>query len=451
MMRLAAQWNLAWRNLGRNRRRNALGVLTIGVSIASVCLVSAQGYRVERFLTVNAAYNNYFGYVSVYKRQGLERHLIEPREHLIGPDEQIKLGTLLAGLPEVEFTGRYFLGAGLASNGCESVPFVATGIDTEIEERLRQHPTLTRWNSLADVPPPSARLVDGVDAGAVSLTPELARGLSKVLPATSGLSFEAIADCASPAARAQISADPGIQLLVQDAAGDTRALDARIVGQHSTGRMFTEDVGMRASLSFMQKLFATQGITYLAVFLKDGTDIPPFLERLQNAVARDLGGEFVVYSGVGEELNPLDNGTIKWHHTIEWFAEILIAAVIAVIVTNFLSMVIIDRRREMGTMAAIGFRTGDIVSILQKESTLIMLIGAIFGTVLAAAAILVINHASILYRPPGVVGRLYFHLAVDAPHLVARLVVVMALALLSVFLFARHVAKKTSVAELLIS
>ena len=78
--------------------------------------------------------------------------------------------------------------------------------------------------------------------------------------------------------------------------------------------------------------------------------------------------------------------------------------VLALTVLGAMTLTILERTREIGTWRALGFRRGQMVSLIVREAFLLAVVGlflGLLGGLLGAAAI---NQSGIRFSPPGVQG-----------------------------------------------
>lgn len=79
-----------------------------------------------------------------------------------------------------------------------------------------------------------------------------------------------------------------------------------------------------------------------------------------------------------------------------------------VTVVNFLTMGILERKREIGTLRALGFLPKEIARLFFDEAALLTFFGiaAGFATSLVIAAL--VNRMGIRFQPPGIAGDMQF-------------------------------------------
>ena len=85
------------------------------------------------------------------------------------------------------------------------------------------------------------------------------------------------------------------------------------------------------------------------------------------------------------------------------FIATLIGVIVLFTVGNTMSMAVVERTTEIGTLRAIGQRRGGIRRLFVFEGSLLGLIGASLGVLCALLIAYLINHAGLTWTPPGYV------------------------------------------------
>ena len=83
------------------------------------------------------------------------------------------------------------------------------------------------------------------------------------------------------------------------------------------------------------------------------------------------------------------------------FMSVLIGAIVLFTVGNTMSMAVVERTTEIGTLRAMGLRRAGIRNLFVSEGFLLGLIGAASGIVAALALAWLINHGGLTWTPPG--------------------------------------------------
>jgi putative ABC transport system permease protein len=403
-------WRLAARNLRRNRRRNLATGLAIALGFGGLAILGGYIDRVELFLRTNAVYLQHGGHVVIYREGGLDRAAARPAKYSLNVEDRQSIGAALEGDRRVQFSASYLKGMGLAGNGCRTVPFVALGIEPGVLERVTRHPDVV-FISADFVRPLRGRPLfeyDGVD-GAVGLAAGLARLLGKTRIHDD---FGArppdivVPDCAQPEVAArQIASDANIQLAGLSFDGAIAAIDGEVVNVFHTPSAETEDQTIQTSLATLQKLYATDAVTYVAVFLRNVRDT----EALAGDLRRRLDERGVpadVYTYLDSRVNPYYVGSMGFLRSMATFIVILVAAVVALGILNAGTLTVFERSREIGTFRALGYTRRHVVGLFVREAVLLTVAGMALGLVLGHTAALLVQALNIRVTPPGVPGSL---------------------------------------------
>lgn len=412
--------HLAFRNLFRNTRRNVATGLALAFGYIGLVLFGAYIVRVEHYLRVNTVYLNHAGHVSIYKKDGLEKLLTKPSRYSWKLDEQEKLLAALTQFPEVEFAARYLQGVGLASNGCYSVPFIALGIESQTEQRIRRHPEVLEWTpELNHIS--RGRIFSEYGQKlpeAIQITNGLAELLSKDkvyddLPQQSGSPESVVLpNCGSADTQSFFARDANIQLVARSYEGDFSAVDAEVASHFTTGLALSEDTGLRGSLDLLQKLFATDRVSYVAAFLKPEVSWNDFSDKLKAKLISE-GIEADVRSFSDERIGLFYVSVVNFLVTLASFFYTLIFGVIIVSIINFITVSVMERRREIGTMRAIGFDPKQVIQVFSWESNLLSLIAIVIGLIASLILAFIVNHLNIRFTPPGIAGDMQFMLVLN--------------------------------------
>lgn len=400
-------WRLALRNLNRTRRRNLATAMAIALGTAGLVVLGGYVSRIESFLRVNSIYVQHRGHVSVYKRDGLQRASARPARYSLGPDEQRAIATMLAGDPRVEFTARFLRGMGLAGNGCRTVPFVADGLEPAIERRLMTHPEVTRW-SAGFGQPLAGRLISS--SGEVESPLGLSAGLARLLgkpkvhdELRNALPPPLVPDCASHDAAKTIAADANIQLAGMTFDGSLSAVDGEVVNTFHTPTAETDNQTLVAPLDTLQRLYGTEHVTYVAVFVRDWRDTDAVARDLRTALAaKRIDAD--VYTYTDERANLYYVGSMAFMDSLMGFIVLLVSTVVALGVMNAVTLTVFERTREIGTFRALGCTRRQVVALFVRETAILAGTSAVVGVVLASLLAALVWALHITFMPPGVPG-----------------------------------------------
>ena len=140
----------------------------------------------------------------------------------------------------------------------------------------------------------------------------------------------------------------------------------------------TERTYVLASLRMAQELFSRPGrVSGLVVRLRDGADAV----QVRDAVAQQLGGDYRVRTRY--ELRASFYRIMTYEKWGIFFISLLVLVVASFSVVGSLAMLIVEKRRDIGTLRALGADTTLVRSIFRSEGLLICALGAALGVVLA--------------------------------------------------------------------
>lgn len=383
---------IALRNLWKNKRRSLATGLSIAVGFAGLCLLGGYILRTEKFLRINSIYVNHSGHLAVYKKDSLELFYNNPLKYQLTGSELKQIQEILADETEVEFTAPILLGMGFISNDNKSVPFMGYGVIPADEMKIQNHPLVKQWTHELVPPSGEASIKDATGdlAETVSVTKELGTLLGKAAPFYN-LSQEM----------------KEVQLTGRTFDGDLNAVNAMLGFKHTTGYAMMEDTGFIAPLPLLQSLYATDGATYLAVYLKPDSSVGSALDRVQKKIS-DQGLDYEVFPFNDDRISLFYVGTMGFLFIMAGFFVVLIFGAVALSITNSMSIGIVERVREIGTMRTLGFTDVQITRLFTIESLYLTLISLSVGLLLAKGTAFLTNSVNIRFYPPGISGDMQF-------------------------------------------
>jgi putative ABC transport system permease protein len=421
MMTLA----LALRNLERNRRRSLMTLAAIIVGAVAILLFG--GY------TRNIRYGLQMGFVRssghlqiqhkdyfLYGSGNPAAYGIADYQHVM---EVVRRDPVLAPMLTV-VTPTLQLG-GIAGNFDAGVSrtVLATGSDVEGQNALRQWNDLgfegtLRPLALTDTAPNAAVVGEGVARvlqlcgalgvprcappdGAADTTPPTAKpgraDSGGALPADLA-ALSAIEAAASPP-----HSDARIELLAATARGAPNVASLSVVKVESEGVKELDDIYVAMHLAQAQRLIYggdPPQVTAIILQLHHTSQIPAARARLQQLLATTLKNDPLEVQDY-ETLNPYYGQTIGFFAAIFGFISILIGVIVLFTVGNTMSMAVVERTPEIGTLRAIGLRRSGIRRMFMVEGMMLGLVGSVLGIITALILAFLINHGGITWTPPG--------------------------------------------------
>ncbi len=413
-------FKIAFRNMLRNLRRSLM--TGSAVAAGALALLLFGGFAAYIFAGLETNSVQRIGHLTVFRAgyfllgagnpaaYGIDHYrdviaLIE-RDPVVGP--MINVITPTQSL------------VGIAGNFSGSVEasktFLGTGLIPSNRERMRQ------WDEfrasagyvpdrrMSDEDPSRGEIGVGL-ARVLGLCGPLGLHGCPALPAarsfsgeTTGAAQRDLTDLAARdlAAGAQGSnPTPQIDLLAATAGGAPNVVQLAVGGAEPQGVKELDDNFVAMPLGLAQQLVYGRGehkATGIVLQLHRSEDLPAARARLTTLFrqkhldleVRDFG-----------ELSPFYGQVKNMFSAIFLFIALVMGVIVLFAVVNTMTMNVMERTNEVGTIRALGVRRAGIRSQFTLEGVLIGAIGATVGAVLALAIAALVNHAGLTWIPPG--------------------------------------------------
>jgi|AntRauTorckE6833_2_1112554.scaffolds.fasta_scaffold18981_3 putative ABC transport system permease protein len=348
---------LAWKNLGRNRRRTLATLLLTAVAVLGIMALS--GFALYTYESLKEASMRKEGQVILSHPEYFQREENAPME--LGLDRVQQLQQALQADPGIDTTLAQINFDGLVSNGEKSTIFMGQGV--EPESFRRQGPGVDlkqgRW-----------------------LTPELSpQALPEVLLGQ------------RLAASLKVQPGDGLTLLGTTTDGVLNALDVSVRGIISTGIPELDARLLKVHLQSAQELLATDQVSQLGVYLQHPHQDESYYQKI-----RDQYPEL---------------GVTPWHERATFYQSVrnlynrifgvmgvILLVMVGFAIFNTASMSVMERTRELGTLAALGTRRREILGLFVQEALLIGLLGSLLGLLLAGGLSLGLYWVDVQMPPP---------------------------------------------------
>ncbi len=400
------KWLLfAFRNLFRNRRRTLITLIITATGIASI--LNSSGFALYTYSILQEMSARDSGHLLLadprYFEQDEEQVLAlgladyAPLQAALEQDPRVQ-----AALPRVAFSG-------LISNGDKSVIFSGSGVDAR-EWELKGGV----FNLLAGNPLSAQGSATDPE---IMLTRDLARNL-----------------------KAQVGSS--LTLLVTAASGSLNAQDVLVTGIFSTGVPELDERLILVHTRTAQDILLSNKISILAVYLHDTEQTAPVAAEWAKKYPQ-LGihtwlQEAVFYQKV-RALYDRIFGTLG----------LILIVIVFFAVFNTLSMTVVERTREIGTLAALGTYRHEILKLFMLEALLIGLFGSLFGVLSAIGTAYGVQFAGIqMPAPPGRSDPYPFLIELSLPLSVYTCLAVTLVCVVAAWLAARRGVNKTIVEAL---
>lgn len=388
-------WKLALNNLFRNRRRTLATLFTVCFGYVGLLLLAGFINYTEQSIRALTVYVNHGGHISIYKKGGLDGFFAKPAKFQIDPKLLSDVQNILHEFPEeIENVGTYLSGMGLLSNGQRSTPVLIRGIDPEIETYVKNHSIVREFLPELGIKDRSLDFAFFAkqNPDTISITDGLSELLGRAPP------FDQLSE-----------KERDLQLAAKAFTGDFNAVNAFLGPRHSTGMPYLEDISVIASLKSLQILLATDGVSSMSIYLKDVFGTHAFLRTLKKRFA-EAQLPVDIYSFTDEDVGALYAGTMSFTYSMGFFYFILILGAVMLSIVNTITIGIIERTKEIGTLRAIGYLPGQLSLLLVRENFIISTFCVILGFVLAQIIAFIVNSAGFRFRPPGIADDIRFQL-----------------------------------------
>lgn len=332
---------MAARNVLRNRRRSLLTIMAVGAGLSLVIFFKglANGEKkqvIDAFISLWTSHIQIHGqgYSRDWRHAPLEHHLKKPYE-LIARLSQME--GVRSAAPRIRF-------GCLLSSGTESVHVVAYGVDPKLE------PTITKVH-------------ESLIKGSYIRKP----GLALV---------------GKPLARDfRLHVGSPLILVTATLPGGMNAIEVEVAGIYSTGYTQSDSTVIYLDLRDAQKLLDMPDMATEVVLMCRGVDQ---VRGVASTIKKEMGSNHAP-GGVHLEIQTwedLVSGILNLFEIRDRFIHISFITVLLVAalgIVNTMLMTVMERVREIGTMAALGFTRRELVLLFLMEALVLGLIGGILG------------------------------------------------------------------------
>lgn len=409
---------LALRNLVRNRRRSLTTLFAMGIGVVTILVFGGYSRNVTYGLQTGFVLRG--GHLQVQRKDYFLYGTGNPAAYGITDYQKViatvKHDPVLAPMLTV-VTPTISVG-GIAGNYAAGVSRTIIGAGVVVEDRNR----MRKWNDYGLPLNIQASPLTGTASDAVVVGNGVARVLElcgplevpncvrKAKAVTKPEMKDAPGAPADITALAALEARPAakheearIELLAANVHGAPNVASLHVVKAERQGFKELDDMFVGMHLSQAQRLLygsERPQATAVVIQLKHTAQIPAAKARLEALLASTLKDEPLEVQDFAA-LNPFYGQAVGMFAAIFGFMAVLIGAIVLFTVGNTMSMAVVERTTEIGTLRAMGLRRAGIRNLFVCEGLLLGVIGAIAGTVAALAIAWLINHGGLTWLPPG--------------------------------------------------
>ena len=243
---------------------------------------------------------------------------------------------------------------------------------------------------------------------------------------------------------------PHLDLLGATVGGAPNVVSLAVAGAEAQGVRELDDNFIAMHLAIAQQLVYGRGehkATAIVLQLKRSEDMPIVRARLASLIDQnhlDLEIRDV------KELSPFYVQVVAMFSSIFIFIAIMMGVIVLFAVVNTMTMNVMERTNEIGTIRAMGVRRGGVRLQFLVEGALVGAVGATVGAILAFAVAALVNHTGLTWIPPGNSSPTPFRIdVIDHPLLVIGTWVALTLVALWAALIPANRAARLSIVDAL--
>ena len=414
-------FKIAFRNVFRNARRSTATILTIAVGTAATLIFLA--YTLYNVLGLQTSTVDRGGHLTIFRNGFYDFGAGNPAVWGIDDYQTVLklvrtdpvLAPMIAVVTPVQQVG------GIASNADSDVSKTFFGQGFIPSER----DAMKRWNeygtggvSVGDTGLKDDDPSQGVIGSGLALIlglckplhfdycPKLPKGAPKELdqsPSAANLPSQDFSALSGRDVAAQQSATglPSLDILAATAGGAPNVVRLKILRVEYQGVKALDDSYIGMHLALAQQLVYGRGehkVTGIVVQLHRTEDWQFAKQRMLELFAKNnLNLEIKNYA----ELNPFYVQALQFLYSIFLFIAVIFGVVVLFTVSNAMSMSVVERTDEIGTLRALGLRRAKIRRQFITEGFLLGVIGTTLGVIAALAIAALINRSGLTWTPPG--------------------------------------------------
>ena len=361
---------IAFRNLLKNRRRSFFTISAIAFGFAAVNLLGGFTDYVFKGLEESYVYAYGNGHLSVFKKGFLTDGALDPTRYLLEQQDVRTIREICTQDARIVVATPQLNISGLVSNGTVSTIMMADGrIPADLRKiRSRGQGIVGRLKMF------SGQELDASSGYGVGTT----RGLAEKM----GLTLES-----------------SVIVMAATVDGYMNALDAQVVQLLDAPMEILDDLLMTVPLDLAQELYDTSSVDRLNVLLTDSA--------LTEKVKSDLAERFAA-AGLNvqirswDQLRPSYLRIRNMFNVIFLFVFVIVLTIVALSVINTISMAVLERTREIGTLRALGLKRSGVSIMFAAEGVMLSLLGSAAGSVLTFLGWASIEIFQPMWTPPNI-------------------------------------------------
>ena len=360
-----------------------------------------------------AIYGQCIGHLMIFKKGFLEKGQLDPNRYLITATELETIRRLSGTISQVDLVAPHLMISGLLTNGRVSTIFIAQGIAPSAVDVFmgRAFQAIREFEG--------KKLQDSQMYGVA-----VARGLARLLDLKVGSDAVAFTNTVE---------------------GQMNALDLEVFQLFDTESDTMNDKVMRVPLKFAQTLYDTEGVDRVAILLKQNGDTLPVKTVLEELLSENLPDLEVK---TWREMSAWYRKVKEMFDVIFVFLFLIVFVIVITSVVNTMSMAVIERTREIGTLRALGLKRKGVMMLFGVESFLLGLLGTVGGLLITLSGSWIVGIMRPTWVPPAITKRVPIVIVLSWHQILLGFIFLMMLCVIASYLPARRAARQNVVSAL---
>jgi putative ABC transport system permease protein len=406
--RMITWLKIGLRNLIKNRRRSGITISAIAIGFAAVNLFGGFQEYMYRGNRESAIYAGYQGHIIIFKKGYLKKGRLHPSRYLLNPSELQAIVDICEKNPHVLLITPQLWISGIVTNGYSSTIFLAQGIDPSAMDAFLDQSKYFKELGIQF----EGKKLDNDKFYGVAIASDLA-SLLDLKPGSYAVA------------------------LTNTVEGQMNALDMEVFNIFESGVEELKDKWMLVPYRFAQSLYDTQGADRIAVLLDEVGNTEHVRAQLVAAFSQ-LGLDFEIKTW--DEFSQWYRDVKNMFDMIFLFLFIIMFVIVVMSVTNTMSMSVLERTREIGTLRALGLKRQGILVLFAIESILLGICGLIGGVFLSLLGWGWFKFFEPMWNPPRISILIPMRIEIVPAYLVCSFFLLLILCMIAALIPARRAA-----------
>ncbi|MEM7011253.1 MAG: FtsX-like permease family protein [Verrucomicrobiota bacterium] len=410
MNHLISWVKFAARNLLRNKRRSVVTIAAAALGFAAVNVFG--GFTNYLFVNLRDAFIYVLGnghvqiYVSGYNEHGTS----DPDRYLLNADTFRQLQEIGEEDPRILLTTGSIDVSGQIDTGDKANIFIGRAITpSHREEMLKNAKTLTSGFSLLGE---GEQLTDD-DPYQIGV----ATGMQETL-------------------ELELGAD--IVLMARTLDGQLNVVDAIVKNTFSSPTQDLSDKLIAIPLELAQELYQTDRVGSVSMMLRSRHDVPA-IQQLLTEKLKDADQTLTISTWDTE--SDLYKLTRNMFDMIFGMVFLILIVIVTMSVMNTMSMAIMERTTEIGTLRALGLKRRGVIGLFGIEGLLLGVIGSLIGMLVTFGVYMTVQILEPQWTPPTIARKMQLEIRLVPHYLCLTFFFLAVLTLAAAIIPARRAAK----------